>query len=42
LPALSPLTESWQRLRLYEALARTLLARQPVVLFLDDLGFVKK
>ena len=37
LPAPSPLTESWQLLRLYEALARALLAMQPLVLFLDDL-----
>ncbi len=39
LPAPGPLTEPWQRLRFFEALARTLLASQPLVLFLDDLPF---
>jgi tetratricopeptide (TPR) repeat protein len=33
-----PLTEAWQRQRLFEALARAILgARQPLLLFLDDL-----
>lgn len=33
-----PLTEAWQRQRLFEALARAILgARQPLVLLLDDL-----
>jgi DNA-binding SARP family transcriptional activator len=33
-----PLTEVWQRQRLFEALARAILgARQPLLLFLDDL-----
>ncbi len=40
-PALAPsdpLTEAWQRQRLFEALARALLAgRQPLLLFIDDL-----
>jgi tetratricopeptide (TPR) repeat protein len=40
-PGLSPpgpLTESWQRQRLFEALARAILAaRQPLLLLLDDL-----
>ncbi len=38
LPPPSPLTESWQRQQLFEALARAILAaRQPLLLLLDDL-----
>jgi len=38
LPPPGPLTESWQRQRLFEALARAILAaRQPILLLLDDL-----
>ena len=38
LPPPSPLTERWQRQRLFEALARAVLgARQPILLLLDDL-----
>jgi DNA-binding SARP family transcriptional activator len=38
LPPPEPLTKPWQRLRLFEALARALLANQsPLLLFLDDL-----
>ncbi len=38
LPRPGPLTESWQRQRLFEALARAILAaQQPLLLFLDDL-----
>ena len=38
LPPPGPLTESWQRQRLFEALARAILAtRQPLLLLLDDL-----
>jgi predicted ATPase len=38
LPPPSPLTERWQRQRLFEALARAILvARQPLLLLLDDL-----
>ena len=38
LPLPGPLTETWQRLRLFEALARSLVARHSaVLLFLDDL-----
>ena len=37
LPLPVPLTEAWQRQRLFEALARTVLAAQPVTLFMDDL-----
>lgn len=38
LPRPEPLTESWQRQRLFEALARTTLAApQPILLFIDDL-----
>jgi predicted ATPase len=34
----APLTQEWQRQRLFEAIARALLARaQPLLLFLDDL-----
>ena len=32
-----PLTQSWQRQRLFEALARAVLASQPLLLVLDDL-----
>ena len=32
-----PLTESWQRKRLFEAMARVVLAGQPVLLVIDDL-----
>ena len=38
LPVPAPLTDSWQRRRLYEALARAILAgERPVVLLLDDM-----
>ncbi|NLX42458.1 MAG: AAA family ATPase, partial [Chloroflexi bacterium] len=38
LPRPAPLTESWQRQRLFEALSRALLAlRQPLLLSIDDL-----
>ena len=38
LPRPEPLTESWQRQRLFEALARAFLATgQPLLLFIDDL-----
>jgi serine/threonine protein kinase/predicted ATPase len=38
LPSPSPLTERWQRQRLFEALARAVLAaRQPLLLLIDDL-----
>ena len=38
LPPPGPLTETWQRLRLFEALARALMAQySAVLLFLDDL-----
>jgi DNA-binding SARP family transcriptional activator len=38
LPPPEPLTKPWQRLRLFEALVRALLANQsPLLLFLDDL-----
>jgi DNA-binding SARP family transcriptional activator len=37
LPPPQPLTENWQRLRLFEALARAVLAaRQPLLLVIDD------
>ena len=36
-PAPGPLTESWQRRRLFEAIARVVLARQPILLVIDDL-----
>ncbi len=38
LPAPAPLTESWQRQRLFEALARAIQASaQPLLLFIDDI-----
>jgi DNA-binding SARP family transcriptional activator/predicted ATPase len=38
LPAPQPLTENWQRLRLFEAVARAVLAaRPPLLLVMDDL-----
>jgi predicted ATPase len=37
LPAPGPLTEAWQRQRLFEALARAVLVRrEPLLMFLDD------
>jgi len=36
-PPPGPLTEPWQRQRLFEALARALLGRQPLLLMVDDL-----
>ncbi len=36
-PPPDPLTEPWQRTRLFEAMARPVLARQPMVLVIDDL-----
>ena len=36
-PPPEPLTEPWQRTRLFEAMARPVLARQPIVLVIDDL-----
>ncbi len=37
LPAPGPLSESWQRTRLFEAVARAILRRQPLILAVDDL-----
>jgi DNA-binding SARP family transcriptional activator len=39
LAAPGPLVEPWQKLRFFEALARALLASQPLILVLDDLPF---
>ncbi len=37
LPQQGPLTEYWQRQRLFEALARAILVAQPLLLLIDDL-----
>jgi DNA-binding SARP family transcriptional activator/Flp pilus assembly protein TadD len=37
LPLPGPMTEGWQRQRLFEALARALLAQQPLLILVDDL-----
>jgi DNA-binding SARP family transcriptional activator/Tfp pilus assembly protein PilF len=37
LSAPGPLTEDWQRHRFHEALARAMLAKQPLLIFIDDL-----
>jgi len=37
LPRPAPMTEGWQRQHFFEALARALLVRQPLLLLLDDL-----
>jgi DNA-binding SARP family transcriptional activator len=37
LPRPAPLTEPWQRQRLFEALARAILVSQPLLLMIDDL-----
>jgi DNA-binding SARP family transcriptional activator len=43
LPRPEPIKESWQQMRLFEALARAVFsAPQPVLLFLDDLHWVDK
>jgi predicted ATPase len=39
LPSPGPLTESWQRLRFFEALARAVLASQPLILLIDDIQY---
>jgi len=40
LPAPQPLTEAWQRNRLFEALARAVLARRPLLITLDDVQWI--
>ncbi|MEJ2711034.1 MAG: tetratricopeptide repeat protein [Anaerolineales bacterium] len=37
LSAPGPLTEDWQRQRFHEALARAMLVKQPLLIFIDDL-----
>ncbi len=42
LPRPGPLSEAWQRQRLFEALSRAVLASQPAMMFIDDLQWADR